>query len=855
MSGDYKPNYKSSPGRKRAVIANKDQPSIYRYQTPSQVNYSNTSGIANNHNSNILNDVTKYYNNQSNIRNRTTTTTTTTQQTNVYNNRNTNNNIHMNDSDIEDDEDITYSDNSRNLDYSNEDYNSGNNPRKLKESLLLLQQQQQQQQQLLQQQQQQQQQLNHQQQGQNLLQNFQAPQSQTTTQQQQQQQLQQQQQNKANTQQRNLTQQQQNRNQSKNIFQKLHDLYYNSINTISTVWPFDTTESNRNNPRTKIKTFVWIVIIASMAVLGLIGFFATRYHGVNIYLPNSTSPSKTIENTITKEQLIPMLEDYFKQSKIFSKLELKINELSNTNNKENQEIIRELKDDINLIKLSSMDEDRVNKLVVKMIDHYNDNENNKKELRQVLEKAINEFNQLEKEKLERYENKASESLGIYESKASESLHIYESKAGESLNKLSTQSNDQIKLFTTQLEGTVGKKLEELEKKSKQQLSQLGQESKALIDQQSEQLKQYQLELDTNGKEKVKQLLNEYQSLEKSLKEFTGKLENELSSSIQTLISDQKKSITSEFQKQTSDQSNMINSQSNHLTAQYTQITNQFSKIQNFIESNPSIESIHKTISTLEGIRELIDDILEVYSADKIAKVDYALLESGSSIEYFATHYKVSKSYPTNRQEQHQQQQQEKTKNIINELSNTATDLFNIASNWILPKTKVNEAHTILEPTVNTGSCWAFYGQQGTVVIRLSKRIKVNEVSMEHINPLISHHIESAPKQFQVIGLVNSTDIGTDLGTFTYNTTINRHIQTFKVVETEEEFSHIVLNVLSNYGYKYTCIYRFRVHGIQVEHPELEQLVDIEHQHSDQLIKDIEKSIEIENQQKQNSQDL
>lgn len=57
--------------------------------------------------------------------------------------------------------------------------------------------------------------------------------------------------------------------------------------------------------------------------------------------------------------------------------------------------------------------------------------------------------------------------------------------------------------------------------------------------------------------------------------------------------------------------------------------------------------------------------------------------------------------------------------------------------------------------------------------------------------------------------------GTVLGSFVYE--INgKALQTFELpdIGVKANYGHVELHVLSNYGHaEYTCVYRFRVHGI------------------------------------------
>ncbi|KAK5575004.1 hypothetical protein RB653_010259 [Dictyostelium firmibasis] len=864
MSGDYKPNYQSSPNRKRLPVQNKDQASIYKYQTPSALNLynntinNNTNNNSNNHllnnnnsNSSYLYDSSKQYSNQLNIRNNNNTNSSNTissKQTSSSYSINNRVDYNNNDDDIEDDLDINYSNNLSNTNTSSStntlhnrfnnsnntnnnnnnnnnnkntnnnnsnnnsnddsyiDYSTDENPRKLKQPQPL---------------------YNH---LNNQIQQQHRDNSKTTIKRSQQQQQQQQQIDGDNSN-RNII--------SKIIIEPWEKFYYGSNKSL---WPFErNNNSNNNSNNVNFKQGVWIFIFSALFVCGLLGFFATKYHGIDVYLPfsssttlpfNSTTNNNNIQlsNLITKEQLYPMFDEYFKKneilksySKLFEKIENDIKFLSER--EQYKDIINEIKEEVRLVKLSNMDEERVNQLIAKMINHYNNNENNKEELKELLLKSIKDLTQLKSDSSDQLIQIRTDSMSQLDQHSTESINKFQSK----LSSLSKEEQTKI------------------EKEFHHQFNQLNKNADELISKHSSKIEKLADEINVSQQSSLLKLNKEYKQLEDRLKEFSNKLQQSISSSSLDHFESSKLAFIKEMEER-------INKESSKLTNQYIQVNQQFSKIQQFINENPSIDKLTNTIESLEAIKLLIEDILEVYSADKIAKADYALGLAGASIEYNSPHYRVSETYPP-------------TKSGVNGGSdgNTLSSYYHLATNWIFPQPKPNPPETILDPLVNTGSCWGFYSGNGTVVIRLAKKIAITEVTMEHVNSNISHHIDSAPKEFQVFGLVNSTDIGQSLGIFTYDTSINRHLQTFKVntihinldqndIQKEQEdklqeFSHVALRILSNHGYRYTCLYRFRVHGYQISHPEEEQLLIIQEEQSFKQ----EQQEEINQQTEQNQQ--
>ncbi|XP_054551729.1 SUN domain-containing protein 3 isoform X2 [Talpa occidentalis] len=123
--------------------------------------------------------------------------------------------------------------------------------------------------------------------------------------------------------------------------------------------------------------------------------------------------------------------------------------------------------------------------------------------------------------------------------------------------------------------------------------------------------------------------------------------------------------------------------------------------------------------------------------------------------------------------------------------------------------------------VHPGKCWAFPGSQGHVLIKLAREIIPTAVTMEHISEKVSPsgNISSAPKEFSVYGILKQCE-GEEifLGQFIYNKK-GITVQTFTIQhEVSESLVCVKLKILSNWGHpKYTCLYRFRVHGTPGDH--------------------------------------
>ncbi|XP_048195356.1 SUN domain-containing protein 3 isoform X2 [Perognathus longimembris pacificus] len=192
----------------------------------------------------------------------------------------------------------------------------------------------------------------------------------------------------------------------------------------------------------------------------------------------------------------------------------------------------------------------------------------------------------------------------------------------------------------------------------------------------------------------------------------------------------------------------------------------------------------------EEMSNLVHYVLKKLREDQVQMADYALKSAGASI----IEERTSESY----------------KNSKAKLYWHGIGFLN----YEMPP------DTILQPDVHPGKCWAFAGSHGHTLIKLARKIIPTAVTMEHISERVSPsgNISSAPKEFSVYGITKKCD-GEEifLGQFIYNKTENT-VQTFELEhEAPESLLCVKLKILSNWGHpQYTCLYRFRVHGIPNE---------------------------------------
>jgi len=122
----------------------------------------------------------------------------------------------------------------------------------------------------------------------------------------------------------------------------------------------------------------------------------------------------------------------------------------------------------------------------------------------------------------------------------------------------------------------------------------------------------------------------------------------------------------------------------------------------------------------------------------------------------------------------------------------------------------NSPASALEGNLLPGECWAFPGDKANVTIKLARRAKIKMLAIEHAPASTVPSVNSAPKDFRVVAF-NQDLTETLLGEFKYNASTGVSHQSFKL-EDPHTTRIVRLEILSNHGADYTCVYRFRVHG-------------------------------------------
>ncbi|KAG7581017.1 SUN domain [Arabidopsis suecica] len=135
----------------------------------------------------------------------------------------------------------------------------------------------------------------------------------------------------------------------------------------------------------------------------------------------------------------------------------------------------------------------------------------------------------------------------------------------------------------------------------------------------------------------------------------------------------------------------------------------------------------------------------------------------------------------------------------------------------------SKAVKMLSPSFGEpGQCFPLKGSNGYVLIRLRAPIIPEAVTLEHVSEAVAYDRSSAPKDCRVSGWLGDIDMETEtmpiLTEFSYD--LDRsNAQTFDIADSAHSglVNTVRLDFNSNHGSSsHTCIYRFRVHGRQLD---------------------------------------
>lgn len=249
-----------------------------------------------------------------------------------------------------------------------------------------------------------------------------------------------------------------------------------------------------------------------------------------------------------------------------------------------------------------------------------------------------------------------------------------------------------------------------------------------------------------------------------------------------------------------------------------EVESKLSKIKHSTAGGESVKSAK--ISNAKGddltglVNTLIDEALNKYSKDILAKPDFALYTAGGRVIPSLT----SPSYE------------------IRPSTYTGSFLSKLTGSGVI---RGKSPVTALHPDISTGQCWPINGRSGQLGILLSRRIYPTDITVEHASKEVAIDVSSAPKNFQVWGIVADLrdmervaaapaheEIEIQGNTIkllssTYDINASHNIQTFEIDSALQEMkipiSAVIFKILNNHGNdNLTCLYRVRVGGETAE---------------------------------------
>lgn len=229
-------------------------------------------------------------------------------------------------------------------------------------------------------------------------------------------------------------------------------------------------------------------------------------------------------------------------------------------------------------------------------------------------------------------------------------------------------------------------------------------------------------------------------------------------------------------------------------------------------------------NTTEVVQSLIDAALLQYSKDVLGRPDYALFTGGARVVPGITSPPLELRPPG--------------------LLKRALSLVTGGTGTIRGRPPV----TALHPDLSVGSCWAFAGPTAQLGVRLSRKVVVSDITIEHAAREVAYDVSSAPSDFEVWGVVESEDDARRLAqarsqyesgrqdgqlssippskhhmllvSGTYDPNALQHVQSFPVFGPASSLdipvSVVMLRVLGTQGGGNGCLYRFRVGGTTVD---------------------------------------
>uniref|UniRef100_A0A1I7V3M8 SUN domain-containing protein n=1 Tax=Caenorhabditis tropicalis TaxID=1561998 RepID=A0A1I7V3M8_9PELO len=189
------------------------------------------------------------------------------------------------------------------------------------------------------------------------------------------------------------------------------------------------------------------------------------------------------------------------------------------------------------------------------------------------------------------------------------------------------------------------------------------------------------------------------------------------------------------------------------------------------------------------LEAMIRQLIYEYDTDKTGQVDYALESSGGAV-------------------------------ISTRCSETYKSYTRLEKFWDIPIYYHHYSPRVViqrnSKSLFPGECWCFKDGRGYIAVELSHFIDVSSISYEHIGKEVAPegNRSSAPKGVLVWAYKQIDDLNSRvlIGDYTYN--LDGPPLQFFIAKHKPDFpvKFVELEVTSNYGAEFTCLYRLRVHG-------------------------------------------
>mmetsp|Transcript_18376 Transcript_18376/g.73728 ORF Transcript_18376/g.73728 Transcript_18376/m.73728 type:complete len:719 (-) Transcript_18376:515-2671(-) len=139
----------------------------------------------------------------------------------------------------------------------------------------------------------------------------------------------------------------------------------------------------------------------------------------------------------------------------------------------------------------------------------------------------------------------------------------------------------------------------------------------------------------------------------------------------------------------------------------------------------------------------------------------------------------------------------------------------------------NSPSMAITPDIALGKCWGFQGQASNITIHLARPAIVDAFTVEHVHRSVAFSLASAPRSIRIYGspadrarLNDSTEaIEYFFGEIEYSISeLDSHMQYFEVPDELKVLlpsRAVRVQIMDNHGGDFTCLYRIRVHGVDV----------------------------------------